>query len=224
MPATLQDYLSLIAPEHQNKPDYMATVSFLIAPIVDTINLFQQMLDGTFDLDIAVGQQLDFVGRRVGASRQLKIAIDNIFFSTDVDGQGFDQGIWQEDSSVDQLYSLPDDAYLILIKATIAANYWDGTPANAYDVWQVAFGYLGYTLIMEDNQDMSFWVIVIGPPLSAIMYALLTGGYLDLKPGAVRLNGYLMPSVPDYPIFAMDVDNDNFKGFDEGAWLVPIAI
>jgi hypothetical protein len=145
-----------------------------------------------------------------------------VYFSFDTDGLGFDQGIWfGPGSDPDVVYELDDDSYRILLRAKIAANQWDGTVPGAYKVWDIAFGPLGYTFLLQDNQDMSIDIIVVGPPMSVVMMALLTSGSLTLKAAGVRINGFHVVTVTG-PIFAFDINTSLFAGFDQGSWVVGI--
>jgi len=111
---------------------------------------------------------------------------------------------------------LPDDAYRQLLYAKIANNQWDGTVPGAYEFMDQVFP--NNTFIIQDNQDMSMLIGVLGPALNAVSYALLTGGYMDIKPAGVRVAGYIEPSVPDSPFFGFDVESDLISGFDVGGW------
>jgi hypothetical protein len=77
----------------------------------------------------------------------------------------------------------------------------------------------GNTFFIQDNGDMTMLVGVVGPAaLNAVTYALLTGGYLDIKPAGVRITGYVTSSVLGDPLFGFDVENSIISGFNVGAW------
>lgn len=80
--ATPATYLSLITSEHKNRPLFMAFVAALIQASVD-----QQYVMGTFsslfDLDLAVGDQLDKLGAWIGVSRNLSAAISVTTYPTE---------------------------------------------------------------------------------------------------------------------------------------------
>lgn len=92
--ADIEDFLRLIPPEHRDKSKFVATVKLWLQPFVDNINLLDS-LPGLFDLDTAVGQQLDFVGQWVGLTRYINEPLD-VFFSFDIEGLGFDEGVWYQ--------------------------------------------------------------------------------------------------------------------------------
>jgi hypothetical protein len=214
-------YVDLITNEHNDKPNFVATIRALTSGAVDNINL-DLSLPAKFDLDQAVGVQLDDVGRWVGVTRRLSVPITGVYFTwDDTVTTGWDSGIWQGDfDPTTGLVSLPDDVYRILLRGKIAANNWDGTIPGAVAVWSIVFNG-GQTIVIQDNQDMSMIVGFVGPPLSAVERALLTGGYLPLKPAAVRIAYFAIP-VNDGPIFAWDADTDVLAGWDEGSWALEI--
>ncbi|NHN33576.1 DUF2612 domain-containing protein [Paenibacillus sp. S3N08] len=141
-----------------------------------------------FDIDNAIGKQLDTLGEIVGRSRK-------------VDFQ-------PTDGSSPEL----DDAnFRLIIKTKIATNQWDGTISQIRDLWANIFEYL--MLVIVDNQDMSISLGVVGlsTPLEK---DLIANGYILPKPAGVRANF----SFYDDAIFGYDLDNSAIKGYDEGYW------
>ncbi len=140
MAASLSDYTALVTTEHRDKPRFMATLGALVQPLVDQMNVLQSM-PGKFDLDNAVGVQLDDVGLWVGVSRKIRTPLTGIYFSFDVAGLGFDQGIWKGPFDPDTgLTVLDDDTYRLVIRAKIGANHWDGTLASSAAILNSIFG------------------------------------------------------------------------------------
>lgn len=217
--STTQDYLNLITSEHQGKPDFEAVVSINVAVGVRVQELLVSM-GPLFDVDIAVGDQLDVIGVWVGVSRNVRIPIGGVFFSwDDVASTGWDQGVWPDPNNSGSVTVLPDDSYRVLIKAKIAANRWDGTTEGAYAIWAIVFPNI--TLLIQDNQDMSMVVAIVGAVLDSLTLALLTGGYLPLKPEGVHINSYTVP-VNTGPLFGWDIENASLQGWDEGSWGVEL--
>lgn len=214
--ADLSDYLALITTEHSKRPKYMAMLEAVVAPVVDAMNASAQ-LPADFDLDEAIGAQLDVLGLWVGIGRHVKTPLVGVYFSLDIEGLGFDQGVWKGPFDPDSgVVELDDDTYRILIRAKIGANHWDGTLAASKDILDLVFS--GDThVFIQDNQDMSMTIGVAGMPPSAIFLALLTGGYIPIKPEGVRVNYYIVTSV-DGPLFGFDVSNEYIAGFDQGSW------
>lgn len=213
---TVQDYLDLVTSEHSNKPKFMAMIAIHAAISVQIQTVLESMIP-LFDLDTPpVGDQLDIIGQWVGVTRDVNIPITGIFFSwDDVVATGWELGIWKGDNNSNSITTLPDPQYLTLIKARIAANHWDGTTEGAYAIWSVLFPNI--TLLIQDQQDMSFYVAIVGQVLDSLTLALLTGGYLPLKPEGVHINGYIVP-VDTNPLFGWDIDNSSIQGWDSGSW------
>jgi hypothetical protein len=150
MPFTLEQYLSLITAEHNQRPRFMATVEIAAQPGVDAGNLAESLI-GLFDLDTAVGEQLDFLGEWVGVARYITGPLD-VWFSLDTPGLGLDQGKWQSPYELsNQTIRLDDVHYRILLRARIVANYWDGTIAGAYEAWNLLFRDTGYQILIQDG-------------------------------------------------------------------------
>jgi hypothetical protein len=69
-----------------------------------------------------------------------------------------------------------------------------------------------------NGRSMHMLYALTGPEPDAVTKALFTGGYLNMKPATVKIDGYLTKSVPDFPYFGFGVTNDNIAGFGEGAF------
>lgn len=218
MPA-LADYLARVPAQHADKPRFIATLTALLQPLVD-LQAAMAGFPAAFDLDSAIGAQLDAVGVRVGRSRCLLIPLPNVWFSFDTAGLGFDAANWKSpyDPSVG-LTALDDHHYRILLRAKIAANNWDGTAASAAAVLAPILESEGGTLVLEDRQDMTMTLAISAVIPTAVTRAMLAGGYLPFKPEGVRAN-YLVPSVTG-PLFAFDVQNSQLAGLGTGGWAVP---
>ena len=214
--AELNDYTALITSEHSDKPKFMAVVEMLSAPLVDLMNV----LGGApilFDLDVAIGDQLDVLGQWIGLSRYVSTPLTGVYFSFDVAGLGFDQGVWKGPFDPDTgLVSLDDDTYRLTLRAKIAANHWDGTPGAAADIID-SLAPAGARVFLEDPCDMSIRIGIAGKQPPALYIALLKNGFLSLKPEGVHVN-YAVTSVDGAPIFGFDLDNEYVAGFDTGAW------
>jgi RNAse (barnase) inhibitor barstar len=216
--SAVTDYTSLITSEHSSKPRFAAMFAAVAQCFVDQINVMQS-IPAAFDLDTAVGVQLDAVGLWAGITRQVKTPL-NVYFSLDTANLGFDQGNWQGpfDPSTG-LTSLDDGTFRTLIRAKIAANSWDGTIPGAASAYANLFAGSGSFIFIQDGGDMTMTVGVSGAIPSALLRALFSGGYLHLKPEGVRAN-YVVPSVNNTSLFGFDVSNQYIRGFDAGSWAV----
>ncbi len=136
---TVADYLALVPPEHASKPKFMATLAMALQPFADQQQFFAD-LPSQFDLDTAIGVQLDATGAWLGRSRYVPIPIPNAWFAFDVIGLGFDQGYWQGpyDAGTD-LTRLDDDTYRRLLYAVRQANTSNGSLADMQAALNVYF-------------------------------------------------------------------------------------
>lgn len=210
-------YLGLITALHRDKPKFSAMISVVSQSFVDAQVVFSSLVPG-FDLDLAVGVQLDAVGLWVGIARHVRTPLEGVYFSFDVAGLGFDEGVWKGPFDPDSgVTTLDDDTYRLLIRAKIGANHWDGTLEGSARILNLIFGGTGTYVFIQDNGDMSIDIGVAGVRPTAIFLALLTGGYIPIKPEGVRVNYYVVPDI-DGPLFGFDVENQYISGFDSGIW------
>lgn len=213
---TREEYLNLITSAWRDKPKYIAMVD-IAAEFYSYLQDLNAELIAKFDVDTAVGQQLDVIGEWVGISRNVAIPVPGVFFSWDGTNEflGWDFGIWQDDTNDTDVTVLPDDVYRNFVKAKIAANQWDGTTDGAYAIWDSVF--TDITILIQDNLDMSYDLGFVGGIVDSLTVALIEQGYLPLKPEGVRVNFIYIP-VDDGPLFGWDVESDFVQGWDEGSW------
>ncbi len=214
----IDGYLKLITSEHRVRPNYTAMVSVTLQPFAD-LTYNESGIPIAFDLDNAVGAQLDIIGQWVGVSRQLTTPLTDVYFSLDVDGLGFDEGTWSSQfQPTTQFVILSDDQYRLLLRARIANNHWDGTTPGAYTIWDTVFAGTGFGILIQEAAVMHMLFALTGTVPDAVTLALFTGGYLNIKPAGVRIDAYITPTVSNVPYFGFDVENASISGFDVGAW------
>lgn len=220
-PKTTQQYLDLITSEHQGQPDFAGTITAVVDVLVQVQTLLVSMIE-IFDIDLnPVGNQLDIIGQWVGAPRTINSAFAGVFFTwDDLPSDGWDFGVWQQAGSPSAVVTLPDDVYLSFIKAKIGINQWDGTTLGIYAIWAEAFPQ--FNIMIQDNQNMSYIVIIQGTVPNSLFKALIVGGFIVPKPEGIRIADYVFP-VDTNPIFAWDSDSAGLKGWDEGSWGVFVA-
>lgn len=188
-------YLDLITSEHADKPNFTVMVGASLQPTVDISNQLS-LFPALFDIDLAVGQQLDVIGQWVGVTRNLAIQLVGVYSAFDTAGVGFDQGVWLGPyDSVSGLTVLPDEYYRLLIKMDILNNHWDGTKDQAYIIAQTIYGSLGYKLYIEDNCDLTINLGLVGTaPPTLLVQSLLTSGIMEIKPAGIHINAYYTQS------------------------------
>lgn len=222
MAGDVSKYTGLVTSQHADKPKFISTVTTSCQPLADLSDLYSR-IPQLYDVDVAVGQQLDVVGQWVGVSRELDAPLAGVYFAFDTIDVGFDQGVWLGPyDPVSGLVSLPDDFYRVVIKARILNNHWNGSKEDAYTLANAIFSILGFSLFMEDHSDLTINLGLVGASTpSAMVQALLTSGKFDVKPATIRIVNYLYSSAPG-PMFAFDINNSTFGGFDQGSWATVI--
>lgn len=156
--------------------------------ILDDISNCLASIQTSFDLDFAVGVQLDVLGQLIGMSRTVP---------------------FQPNNSISPI--LDDDTYRLLLQATIANNQWDGTIGSLYPLWNNLFP--GGQIAILDNQNMTATIILTGG-FSSIIQDLITNGMIVPRPQAVEYT-YEFGNIP---FFGFDLNNAFIAGFDTGKW------
>lgn len=182
---TTDEYLGLLTVQHRNKERFRATVEASVDPLAGLQSLIAG-LPAAFDLETAVGAQLDAVGAWIGRTREVYVPIEGVFFAWDtIRAEGWDSGVWQGEFELGSVVSILSDVeFRQLLYGKVAANQWKGDRAGQYEILRAAFGAAGSILIF-DNQDMTQTVLVNTGVLTAVQRALLEGGYVPIKPAGV---------------------------------------
>ena len=222
----MSKYTDLIANYHSQKPLFVDHIDLITRPLSDTGNAITAFIT-EFDIDEAVGVQLDILGKWIGRTRVVSQPISGIYFSFDTDGLGFDQGVWQGPYDPDAGFTnLSDNVYRIVLKAKIAINHWNGTNETLPAILDTALAGSGLTMQIVDNQDMTISVWVFPETdisnVSLELIAAIRQGYLTVKAAGVWAGDIQTPSVETPSVgnkfFGFDMDNDYIAGFDDGAW------
>ncbi|MDU4960210.1 MAG: DUF2612 domain-containing protein [Sporomusaceae bacterium] len=182
-------YLNLISSQHRDKPKYMAMLSALMQPSED-IFAVGVYLDDEFDIDNAVGKQQDILGHIVGQERTLP---------------------FQPARGLSPV--LDNYAYRQLLKAKIAKNTWKGRVEDLKETWLTLFG---KPIIIQDNQDMTIDVVVVGL-FDQIVKDMILNGLIVPKPQSVGVNY----AFADEAVFGYDMETASIKGYDHADWMNP---
>ncbi len=169
----VSDYLKLVTRLHASQPNYNAMLSAVLQPFSD-LQAFLNALPAQFDIDQAIGAQLDIVGQWVGQSRNIAVPLPNIFFSWDSANlaKGWDRGIWKGPfTSINGLSALDDDTYRLLLQTIVLANGWGGTIATAQTILNNFFASYPATFVFIDDhttfsQPLNFFAWDAPSPLN----------------------------------------------------------
>ena len=206
----MRDYLSLITQEHAQRPRFRATVDASTKPFAAVQELLLSFTGSTFDVDVAVGEQLDVIGRWVGASRANAVPLDAYAFTWDGEVyNGWDNGAWE---GIGGFADLPDDLYRAVIKAKIIANSWKGDIPTLYKIINKAIGedkvriydggaggptdnFFIWDDTPENGWDSGWWAtsdngimtvwFLLRDDIPAVEMALVTSGALPVKQAGV---------------------------------------
>lgn len=222
----MSKYTDLITNYHSQKPLFVDHIDLITRPLSDVAGAMTALIT-EFDIDEAIGVQLDILGKWIGRTRVVSQPISGIYFSFDTDGLGFDQGVWQGPYDPDAGFTnLSDETYRIILKAKIAINHWNGTNETLPEILETALAGSGLTMQIVDNQDMTISVWVFPETdissVSLELIAAIRQGYLTVKAAGVWAGDIQTPSVETPSVgnkfFGFDIDNNYIAGFDSGAW------
>jgi hypothetical protein len=152
-------YLGLLTSQYRNSPKWNAFLTLLLRKLDDVSQCLVQM-EQSFDLDNALGPQLDAIGSIVGASRTVP---------------------FQPTGGLNPV--LGDADYLVYLKARASQNQWDGTIDGLQAVWQTLFS--GGTIIIADHLNMTATIFLTGS-FSPIMEQMIVNGLIVPRPQGVR--------------------------------------
>lgn len=181
----LTDYDALIAQQYRDSPKFRAMLALILGPIVKLQKVALGMWDA-FDLDKATGVQLDIIALWVGATRKVAIPLEGVWFSWDeTENEGWDHAMWWDTGdSTTGTSLLPDDLFRQVIRAKIIANSSPRTVESALAV--IAAGVSDPSAVwVEDHYDMTYTLHIDRTKLPAVEVALLTAGYLPIRPAGV---------------------------------------
>ena len=155
----IEDYLNIITSEHRQQPKYIAMLTAYLRKLQDA-QLVIEAFDLHFNLNEAIGAQLDRLGDIVGRSRILA---------------------FQPES---RSALLDDDNYRLIIKAKILQNQWAGTIEDMANLFQQVFPDMQLKII--DHQNMSMEIQVTGLR-DDLQLQMLNNGYVIPKPEGVSI-------------------------------------
>lgn len=217
MTREIDEYLNRLSRSHKRRPKFRATVEGVLQPFVDDQNFIERYTE-FFDLDVAIGKQLDVDGEHINLARNISVPLRDPWFRWGDATRGWGLGMWKEPFDTGSfLDALDDETYRRLLRARIAANHWDGTASQAKEILSSFFNETDYNLIVEDRQAMSVIYALSGILPSVLMLEIFGGEYLPLKVSGVSTY-HLVTTVDGEPIFGWGIDNDVIGGWGAGTW------
>lgn len=182
---TSQQYLDLITSEHNQQPQFMALVNLIAGAIGDTTAAITS-LTAAFDLDQAVGVQLDAIGLWVGQPRVITNVLllgffgfaDNAAALTfgEISNPSIGGVFYEQDATYQQSTTLSDSDYRTILRARIVRNQSNGTLGAVEQALSFIFN---VPAKVSDIGNLSL-AIIISAPITQTQQALLST--LDLLP------------------------------------------
>lgn len=176
--------------QYRDKPKAVAWYA-IARRLGGSIEAAAEAVRKSYDIDMAVGEQLNVIGRIVVAPRSFVGTIPmnpGIFDLTDGSEFGDDDAMFSA-PTIDQDEQLADDLYRLVIKAKIVKNNGSATIENILDGMNFLLPQ-AEVLRVTDGEDMSFSIEFYGQITNLERLALLNAGLVP-KPQAVRFNGFL---------------------------------
>lgn len=180
---TPKEYEDLLIIQYADKPRASATVALIVNQYKKAFDLLESF-EGAFDLDSAVGAQLDIIGKIVGISRNIEDVIPKIFFGFDgnVNARGFGLApFYTTDQAQYTDTQLSDSDYRFFIRIKIAKNHVKATMSddNGSNLNAVILSMFEGYAYMVDNKDMTVTIYIENSPKSYLLPYAIT---LDLIP------------------------------------------
>lgn len=214
----ISHYLAKITSAHSDKPKFMAMLQGCIEPFLAS-QAVAESIPAAYDIDLAIGRQLDVVGEWVGRSRHLSIPLPDPWFRFGDARRGWGRGIWKgsEYTPDYSLATLNDDDYRKLLYAKVAANSWDGSPGEATRILRILGIPTETNIWVQDNQDMTDAVCVSGLLPSIVLCFIVAQNLVPVKPSGITRKYYFV-SVNRTPLFGFGSNNSFISGWGTGAW------
>lgn len=185
-------YTDLLTSQYQT-PNFVETVQLVTDSFVSN-QAVAASLPALFDLDLAVGDQLDILGEWIGMSRTVQIPISGLYFSLDIAGVGLDQGVWfQTGNPLFTSAVLNDTTYRSALQAKALANRTGRSLYDVYAILDVFFRGTPTSAVVHDYGDMSMAFEITSAAPSAAEIAILNNDYIQLRPEGVSLLPTILP-------------------------------
>lgn len=176
--------------QYRDKPKAVAWYA-IARSLGGSIEAAAEAVRKSYDIDSAVGEQLNVIGRIVVAPRSFIGSTPmnpGLFDLTDGGEFGDDEAMFSA-LTIDQDGQLSDELYRLVIKAKIVKNNGDATIENILDGMNFLLPRAD-VLRVTDGEDMSFSIEFYGEITNLERFALLNAGLVP-KPQAVKFNGFL---------------------------------
>jgi hypothetical protein len=196
---TIEYYKNLLIIQYKNKEKAAATIDLLVRTALSD-NIVSQVLDG-YDLEAAIGKQLDVLGKYIGANRLYADITGENFFSmstystvntdtslgfTDYSNFNSESGSFLNYTNGSSAKSLEDDDYRIILKLKIVQNNSDHSNKS---IDEGLYSFFAQDVIMSDTQNMRISYFVSGENRNIAIIAASKN--ILPRPMGVKLEGII---------------------------------
>jgi hypothetical protein len=196
--ALVNYYVARLIIQYADKPKAQGIIALFVKQFI--ADDLATILRDAFNLDTAVGPQLDTIAKYVGLNRNIGLPTFPPFFSMRdytganpqgthgfalYDGSSPATGAFYDYTQQINPTALPDAAFAFLLRLKIAINHLDGTYAG---IQQFIAQHLSAWVTVTDNQDMTLtYTIAANPPVAPTILA----GFLPKPMGVGKIITYL---------------------------------
>lgn len=156
----VKKYVDLITSEYYDKPLFK-DITYRLLNLSNNATSIIEQISSLFDIETAVGEQLDVIGQYLNLSRNLGLS-DGTVPST-----------------------LDDDTYRMVLKSRVLQYRWNGTIQGLYDIVQTLFPQ-SVVLLSDGNMEYTFGILLGSLPDN--FGELMIHGYITPKPMGVKVN------------------------------------
>lgn len=197
--STIEYYTNLLIIQYNKLEKAKSTIDLHVRTLLSD-NIASQVQDG-YDLETAVGVQLDVLGKYIGTDRFFSIeGVGDFFGMTSYETLGSDTTVGFTDyanyltdsggfltySSLFGAGTLDDEDYRFMLKLRIVQN--NSNHSNG-EIDEGLFGFFGTDLILSDTKKMQIFYFVSGANLNLAIIAFGKG--LLPRPMGVGLGGLI---------------------------------
>jgi hypothetical protein len=225
----IEYYKELLLYQYINRDNARATIGLLVSQAL--VDLLPIEMGNAFNIDTAVGDQLDIIGEYIGFDRAVVGAVSRDYFTADdyvtpsATTFGFTDYSDPARNANAAFYSylnnmnttdLEDSEYRALLKLKAALNI---SNLSYYDIVSILGEAFGDLLVFSDSKDMTIWYLV-SSQIERIVTIAYNEGLLP-KPMGVQIGGIMSFADPSaiWGFSSYLVDNGATVGFSSySAW------
>lgn len=225
MTTLVEYYQNLLLSQYQEQPKAMSTIAVLVENAI--CDLVLREIEAAFNLDMAIGSQLDVLGEYIGFGRSVRVLPTQAFFNmTDYDTPsetmvGMTDYADETENALSTFYrysmasqgtaDLNDEDYRLILQWKVKFN---SLGSSLHDIAVALYESFGSNLICFDHKNMSISYAV--REVSEKHTKILAQQYVLPKPMGVQLGGVFL--IEDTSItfgFANYIGDNGTLGFSD---------